>query len=83
MTEENKRGTRKMNDLVSLGDKETLQMSDKNAAGQDVPDWSAGDSIQEVELAKQIEKSPEYYVCPYTGNRKENDENRDQEGRII
>ena len=29
-------------------------------------------SILEVELAKQIEKSPEYYVCPYTGNKIEN-----------
>jgi len=25
--------------------------------------------ILDVELAKQVERSPEYYVCPYTGMR--------------
>ena len=51
-------------------DLDYLEWLDNEVANNDTSRLTG--SVLEVELAKQIEKSPEYYVCPYTGNKIEN-----------
>ena len=58
---------------MATGNKPDITSADYAMRKERVSDSSQGTgSILDVELAKQVERSPEYYVCPYTGNKIEN-----------